>query len=224
EINAQVFGHFTLEILLIIFLSLIAAVGLAFLLNRIEHHIKFVPIILLIVLIYCLSKAYHLPGLIFILIFGLFLTNIEKLKNLPFIRKMNHDVLDKELGKFKDLLTEGAFLIRSLFFLLFGYLIKTEELLNADTFIWSLFITICIFGLRYLTLKLFKLPILPLLFIAPRGLITILLFLSIEPFDTISIISQSLIIQVIILSAIIMMVGLIMNKPQPVSAENSEKT
>jgi hypothetical protein len=41
---------------------------LSFLLNKIQHHIKFVPIVLLIILIYEISKIFHLPALIFILV------------------------------------------------------------------------------------------------------------------------------------------------------------
>jgi len=52
----------------------------------------------------------------------------------------------------------------------------------------------------------------PLLFIAPRGLVTILLFLSIESAHHISLVNKSLIIQVIILTSLLMMIGLMTNK------------
>ena len=63
-------------------------------------------------------------------------------------------------------------------------------------------------------LKIFRLPISPLLFVAPRGLITILLFLSISTSQVLWLANKSLIIQVIVLTALIMMVGLILNKPK----------
>jgi hypothetical protein len=107
-------------------------------------------------------------------------------------------------------------LIRALFFLLFGFLIETNEVLNPDTFIWALAIVFFIFTFRIIQLKLSKLPLKPLLFVAPRGLITILLFLSIEPTNTISLVNKSLIIQVIILTALLMMFGLMAIKPQKI--------
>ncbi len=58
------FENFALQLLIITVVSFIATIGLSFLLSKIEHHIKFVPIILLVVLIYAVSKIYHLPGLI----------------------------------------------------------------------------------------------------------------------------------------------------------------
>lgn len=213
-IDSHSLGHFALQLIIITVVSFIATIGLSFLLNKIEHHIKFVPIILLVILIYAVSKIYHLPGLIFILLFGLSIGNLDELKRFQWIEKFKPDELNKEVKKFKDLIIEGAFLIRALFFLLFGYLIETSEILNADTFLWAIGIVFFIFLFRTIQLKLSKLPQQPLLFVAPRGLITILLFLSIEPTNTISLVNKSLIIQVIILTALIMMIGLMTNKPQ----------
>lgn len=209
------FLHFGLQLLIIIGVSLVATIGLAFMLNKIEHHIKFVPIILIIILIYAISKIYHLPGLVFILIFGLIIGNLDELKNIKWIEKLHSGELNQEVEKFKDLTIEGAFLVRSVFFILFGYLINTAELLNTDTLIWSLCITAGIFILRSIHLLLFRLPIFPLLFISPRGLITILLFLSIDPSHSISLVNNSLVIQIIILTAFVMMIGLITNKSVP---------
>ena len=213
-IDSFSFGNFALQLVFITVVSLIATIGLSFLLSKIEHHIKFVPIILLVVLIYAVSKTFHLPGLIFILLFGLSIGNLDELKRFKWLEKFKPDELNKEVSKFKELTIEAAFLIRALFFLLFGYLIETSEVLNADTFIWALAIVFLIFSFRTIQLKLSKLPLHPLLFVAPRGLITILLFLSIEPTHTISLVNKSLIIQVIILTALVMMFGLMANKPQ----------
>jgi hypothetical protein len=201
-----------LHLLIITAVSLIATVGLSYLLSKIEHHIKFVPIILLVVLIYELSKVYHLPGLIFILIFGLSIGNLDELKRFKWIDFFKPNELKKEVSKFKELTIEAAFLVRALFFLLFGYLIEATEVLNLETLPWALVIGFLIYLLRAIQLKLSHLPLLPLVFIAPRGLITILLFLSIEPTHTISLVNNSLIIQVIILTALMMMIGIMTNK------------
>lgn len=213
-IDANSFGNFTLQILIISVVSFIATIVLSFLLSKIDHPIKFVPIILLVVLIYAVSKIYHLPGLIFILIFGLFIGNLDELKHFKWIERFKPDELNKEVSKFKELTIEGAFLVRALFFLLFGYLIETSEVLNPSTFLWALGIVFFIFAFRAIQLKLSKLPLQPLLWVAPRGLITILLYLSIEPSQTISLVNKSLIIQVIILTVLLMMFGLMPAKPQ----------
>jgi hypothetical protein len=217
------YAHFGFQLLIIGVISFVATAGLALLLRKIDHHIKFVPIILLIILIYAVSKAYHLPGLVFIMIFGLFLGNMDELKRFNFIRKLAPDLLDREVHKFKDLTIEATFVVRALFFLLFGYHIRRAELLNVNTLLWAGGIVAAIFIVRYILLRLAKLPSRPLLFIAPRGLITILLFLSIPPESKIPLVNQSLVIQAIILTALVMMVGVMAASRGPKAGETPVK-
>lgn len=203
------FADFGYQMFLIIMISIISTICISLLLSKIDHHIKFIPIILLIILIYSIIKIYHLPSLIFVLIFGLFIGNLDELKKFKWINLIKPNEIIKEEKKLKELTIEAAFLIRSTFFLLFGYLLNISEILNTHTFIWSFTIVAIIFIFRITQLKLSKLPIYPLVFIAPRGLITILLFLSIEVPNKIPFVNSSLVIQVILLTAIIMMIGLL---------------
>lgn len=216
-INMQSAGHFSLQLLIIAVISFVATIGLAYLLSKIEHHIKFIPIILLIVLIYAISEIYHLPALIFILVFGLFLGNLDELKQLKWIQKLQPKEMDKEVEKFKELTIEATFLIRTLFFLLFGYLMKKSEILNTDTIMWALAIAGSIFVIRAIVLKLFKVHMFPLLFVAPRGLVNILLFLAILPEKKIPLVNTSLLTQVIIIMAVTMMIGLM------ITGKNTDK-
>lgn len=75
-------------------------------------------------------------------------------------------------------------------------------------------IVIAIYVVRVLHLRMLKLPIANLWFIAPRGLITILLFLSIPAGESIPLINNSLIIQVIVITALVMMLGMILSKKE----------
>ncbi|MGQ7947134.1 sodium:proton antiporter [Flavobacterium sp. WC2509] len=213
-IGSKSVGNFILEVLIILIITIVATLGLAFLLSKIKHPVKFIPIILCIVLIYVVSKEYHLPALIFILLFGLFLGNLDEIKSNKFIQKLHPMLLNKEVHKFKELTAEIAFLVRALFFLLFGFLIETQELLNTQTIVWAIAICIGIFSLRFLLLKVFKINMKPAFFIAPRGLITILLFLSIPQSQATDLANNSLVIQVIILSALMMMIGLMSYKTE----------
>jgi len=219
-IDTERFINLFLQILVILVITFIATIGLAFLLSKIKHHIKFAPIILMVVLIYEISKVYHLPALIFILLFGLFLGNLNELNRYKFIEKLQPAILTKEVKRFKELTYEIVFLIRSLFFLLFGYLLETSELLNQKTIIWALLIVASIITIRIIFLKLFKINTNPLVFIAPRGLITILLFLTIPISQKEALANKSLIIQVIIISALVMMFGLMTN---PKKIDTKEK-
>lgn len=202
------------QLLLILIISFAATLLLAFLLYRVKHSVKFIPIIILILLIYSISKLYHLPALLFILLFGLFIRNIDEL-NIKSLREWRYmENLKIEVSRFKELTKEMTFLIRVLFFLLFGFMIDTQNLLNKETAIWAVAISAGIFVTRILYLWLMKLPLKPLLFIAPRGLITILLFLSIPASHTLPAVNQSLITQVIIITALVMMAGTINTKKQ----------
>lgn len=218
-IDSTAMLHFSGQLLAMIAITIIATLLLAFLLGKINHHIKFGPIILMIILIYAMAKEYHLPALIFILLFGLFLRNVDEVtawKKLSFIKA---DQLISEVSKLKELTTEAAFLVRTLFFILFGFLINTEELLNTHTLPLALAIIAAIILIRYAMLRILSFQIVPILFIAPRGLITILLFLSVPLEDVSETINKSLIIQVIILSALLMMLGLMFYKPKASAGE-----
>lgn len=211
-IDSKSVGYFAIDMSITLLISFIAIIGLSFLISKIKQHVKFVPIILLIVLIYSISKAYHLPALILILLFGLFLGNVKKLKRFKILERLHPETLEKEVEKFKELTIELTFLIRALFFLLFGYLINTSELLDLNTIIWAIAISSAILLIRALFLFILRLPFQPYLFMAPRGLITILLFLSIPIEQTFDLANNSLMIQVILISAFIMMFGIMKNK------------
>jgi NhaP-type Na+/H+ or K+/H+ antiporter len=210
--NVRSFGNFSLQILVISVVSFISVLALSFILSRIKHRITFTPIILLVVLIFAISKFFHLPSLIFILVFGLFLGNLDKMKRFWFLRNFRPEKLETEVYKFKGITYEVTFLIRSLFFILFGFLMKTNEILNIETLPFAVLIVLVIMSFRWITLKIFKLPLMPLLFITPRGLITILLFLTITPEQALGIVNKSLIIQTIVISVLIMMLGLFITK------------
>lgn len=209
HIGSGTWGQFAGQIFLILFISFVATLALTYFLNNIKHHIKFAPIIIIVVLIYFVSKIYHLPALIFILLFGLFLENIDELAHIKLFRRINLTQFNMEVHKFREFTGEFAFLVRASFFILFGFLLDKSEIFNPASILWAVGITASIFLVRALTLYLARLPLQPLLYLAPRGLITILLFLSIPNHKLNPIASNSLVIQVIVLCALIMMIGLI---------------
>lgn len=213
-IDAMAVSSFITGMLLILMISVISTLFLAWFMARNEHHVRFLPIIICIILIYATAKVWHLPSLLFILIFGLFLSNLELLRNTRWFRKFPVDALIPEVKKFHEVGTELAFLVRSLFFILFGFLMNTDEIVNSDSLPVSLAVTALIIALRLGVLLLFRKPLNPLVFLAPRGLITILLFLSIPESQQIPFINKSVVIQIILFSALFMMFGLIRYKSE----------
>lgn len=210
-IDAASFGHFAGELTIITVVSFVSVLGLSFLLSRLNGHITYTPIILLVILIYALSKVYHLPGLVFILVLGIFLGNLEELKDNKWIEKFRPEKLEKEIVKFKEITAEATFLVRALFFLLFGYLMQPSEIVDPYTLPWAAFIVGAVMVIRAVALKLVGLPVLQLLFVAPRGLISILLFIAIPASQSLPLVSNSLLIQTVLLSVLVMMFGVMAN-------------
>lgn len=211
-INGQAFGHFGIQLLLIILISFVAVIGLSYLMSRIQHHVTYTPILILIILVYYLAKEFHLPGLILILVFGLFLGNLDELKRFKWIEKFKPEKLDHEVKKFKHITIEATFIVRVLFFMVFGYLLNPSDIIELRTLPIAIGIVTVILIVRYISLRFSRLPIQPLLFIAPRGLITILLFISITPEMQTPFVSSSLVVQTVLLSVVTMMIGLMLNK------------
>jgi hypothetical protein len=222
-INLMAVGNFFLQMLIMFVVSLIASIGLAFLIKKIDHHVKFIPIITIAILIYVISYVYDLPALIFILIFGLLLNNLEEFKNISFIKKLNPEKLDSEVHRFREVVGEITFLIRTLFFLLFGFVINARTLLDPTSLIIAGSIIAAILIVRIIHLKIAGMPMSPLLFIAPRGLITVLLFLSIPISRQIHFVNEVVLMQIILMSAIIMMIGFMFKKEKVEEKENEDE-
>ncbi len=220
-----------LQIIGVIVVSLFITYCLFQLLQKIEHHVKFFLILALLVLVYALGKFFHLPALVTIFIFGLFLSNVKTL--LPDFMKRNLDLEEtkKGLHEFHILTAESTFLVKTFFFLFFGFSINLSEFTTIDPFLYGLLIFSVMFGIRYVyfTTTTFKFKPSPLVFISPRGLISILLFLQIKeiPFmdGIITVIDERVLLVVILASMLIMTQGT-MKKPIEkafVDAPNSDE-
>ena len=82
---------------------------------------------------------------------------------------------------FHILTLESAFVIRTFFFVLFGMTVSLGVLLDLDVVLQGLIISVLLYMVRLVLMALLRQkPLSPLLYIAPRGLITVLLFFAIE--------------------------------------------
>lgn len=204
-VNWSNLGLFLGQIGLSAAFSLVAALVLTFILSRLNHRIKFFPIIALILFLYALAKGLHLPALILILSFGLFVANIDWITGWKGFAWLRHDNLRREIHRFEEISSEFTFVVRVSFFLVFGYSISMASFLNMKSMAVAGGIVLLIIVLRAIQLRLMRLPLFPLLFVAPRGLITVLLFLSMPKSLWAPFVSEALITQVILLSSGVMM-------------------
>ncbi len=215
-INFNAGVNFFFQTILVVIISAMVSACLGLLLMKINHKVKYIPIVIVTVLIYFVMKYYHLPSLVFVMVFGIMLKNLNRLKKiLPF----NLDVIkiDKTVHLFEDTVIEFAFLVRTTFFVIFGMMINLEDVLSKETFPYALAIVGLVFLVRTALFWGLKIPSMPLLWIAPRGLITILLMMQIPRQLNISWYNNALITQIIILFALIMMVAIMIHKKKPVN-------
>ena len=204
-----------IQVIGVIVISLIITYLLFRLIQKIEQKVKFFLILALLILVYAFGKLFHLPALVTIFIFGIFLSNVRVL--LPkFLREnLNLEQNKKELSDFHILTAESTFIVRTFFFLFFGFSVNLENFLSFSPFIYGFLIFLTMFIIRYLYLGLttFKLNPSPLVFMGPRGLISILLFLQIKDLDFVnisdSIIDEKVLLIVILSSMLAMLFGTI---------------
>jgi Kef-type K+ transport system membrane component KefB len=211
EVVGSVFQNISLTLLL----SVVVSYGLVLVLQRVTGEVKLFLTIAVLLLIYALGKIYHLSPLILILAFGLMLNNYKlfwkgKLKKFIDIKKMkrlNHD--------FTVLTLETAFVIRTFFFVFFGISVVLSSLMNWTVIFYSLVICVLLYVMRLIFLFLFqRKQIFPLLYIAPRGLITILLYFQIKsayPEFVHAGFDQGILLLVIIVTSVVMTISLIQN-------------
>lgn len=206
---------FTLKGMFTILIAVVITSALALLLHKITYHINYVIILTSVVLVYILEEMIHLPGLLLILAFGMALSNY-KLFEHTFIKKfVDFDKFEHDLGSFSKIMRELTFIVRSFFFIMFGYYSKITGLFDLQNVITAA----CIFGGIYLLRIIFlkrslKLPVLPFLFISPRGLVTILLFLRIPASSRIGLINEEVVTLVILMTILFMMIGNIFYKKE----------
>jgi NhaP-type Na+/H+ or K+/H+ antiporter len=191
----------------------VSTIALVFLLNHATSHVRFFLTFAIIILTYSLAKFLHLPSLILVLCFGLVLNNF-RLFNYPIVRKLlSFDRLNDANKELKLMTAETAFIIRTFFFLLFGYsvdlaLLKSTEVLLIGLAIISLTIVLRFFFLRFLL----KINSAPLTLIAPRGLITVLLFYSIPEAQRMQGLSEGVLFIVIVFTGLAMTIGLLLSR------------
>ena len=232
-ISAKSIVALGLQIIGVIVVSLIITYLLFQLLQKIEHHVKFFLILALLVLVYAFGKFFHLPTLVTIFIFGLFLSNVKALLPGFMQRYLDLNQTEKGLHEFHILTAESTFLVKTFFFLFFGFSISLVEFSSVTPFIYGVLIFGIMLLIRYVYFiaTTFKIKPSPLVYMSPRGLISILLFLQIKEVTFIntaaSIIDEQVLLVVILASMLMMTLGTMKKSKQDSeldSAENSEET
>jgi len=200
-----------------IVLSFAGAVFLIFLASRIRNHVKMFIILSIMLLIYSLGKMLHLSSLLLIFIFGILVNNLESILKNRFISAGENEIKN-ELVHFKLIVSESSFVIRTFFFVMFGYSIDLRTIISSDVLLTGSLVVLILAAIRYLYLKLFaKLNFLPEFFVAPKGLVSILLFYAIPAQSVLPFVGRGVLFFVICATSLLMAAGLYVHGAKPVS-------
>jgi cell volume regulation protein A len=156
-----------------------AALGLLHLINRIEGHVRFLPLLAGMMLIYGIGKELHLTPLVLVFVCGLLLNNPQLLGRAPWLGKLLRDGYEDTLKEFKGLVAELTFAVRSFFFLMLGYWTETRHMVSPQAWAIAAAVVVVVYASRFAILGVLRQDeSRRLLWLAPRGLITVLLFLA----------------------------------------------
>jgi len=202
-----------LQILGVIVISLAITYILFRLLQQIHHHVKFFLILALLILVYAFGKLFHLPALVTIFIFGIFLSNVKSLLPQFLLNYLDIEQTEKGFHEFHILTAESTFIVRTFFFLFFGFSIEIIDFDSFSPIIYGLLIFMVMLVIRYVYLSATTLNIKPsaLVYMSPRGLISILLFIQLKEVSflntTTSPIDERVLLVVILGSMLVMLLG-----------------
>ena len=196
-----------------ILISIVVSYALVLVFQKLKTEVKLFLLIAVLLLLYAIGKLFHLSSLVIILVFGLVLHN-----NKLFFRGFLNKWLDKNaiaviLEDFKLITAESAFVVRTFFFVIFGVTLSFISIFNIKVFLLSCIVIGIIFLIRYVLLAVFiRKDIKPQLYIAPRGLVTILLFFAIPEQYMVEDFESGVILFTIIATSIFMTISLIKSK------------
>ena len=218
-----------------VLIATIASYLLVILFQQLKMHAKYFLMFAVLLLLYAVGKSFHLSSLLIILFFGLVLNNSQLFFRGPLQKYGDKAIMRESLHELHVITLETAFVLRTFFFVIFGITISLTSLIDWKLGLISIVIVGLLFAIRFVFLKIFvRHDIIPQLWIAPRGLITVLLFFAIPngwvdghgemlseynpDYDfTIAQFDQGILLFTILITSVIMTVSLILNRGDKVT-------
>tara|TARA_B100001758_G_scaffold247879_1_gene268085 strand:+ start:73358 stop:74632 length:1275 start_codon:yes stop_codon:yes gene_type:complete len=217
NIYGEVFGNLFITILLSFLLSYI----LIYVFQKIKGNVKLFLLIAILLLLYAVGKMFNLSSLIIILIFGMILNNYKVFFRGRLMGLLEEEKVEDVLDDMKIITAESAFVVRTFFFIIFGWSVFLGSLLSVKVIGIGLLILVVIYIVRGVVLFIFNgKDIFPQLFLAPRGLITILLFFAIPEELSAGKEFQGVLLFVILISCLVMTRSLVAHKNRTSKSES----
>ena len=196
--------HFSISLIFTIVVAVVASYLLIYFFKDFTGN-KLFLLIASLLLLYSLGKIMHLSPLLIILVFGLALSNHQRFFWIFKTKTGDDDPIERIEKEFHIITMETSFVVRTFFFVIFGITIQLTDLIDGKVALISGLILIALYASRWLILRLLQgSALLPELWLAPRGLITILLFFAIPPALQIEGFKNGILLYVIIASSLLM--------------------
>lgn len=217
NVDASSFGEVSLvvigNIVLTIVFSFVSTYLLLYIFQKIKSDIKLFVFLAVLIALYATGKMFHMSALLIILVFGMVLENRELFLQGRLAKYYDQVAIKEVFKDFKVLTIETAFIVRTFFFVVFGMSISLASLFNMTVLQMSALILAIIYIVRYLILKIMlKKDIGLQVAIAPRGLISILLFYNIPEAFKIGDFESGIILFIVLATCIIMAISMVINK------------
>jgi len=217
--NQEAVGNFVWSFLLTIVISAVVSYGLIYIFQNIKTQVKTFLLIAILILLYAIGKQFHLSSLIIILVFGLVISNSNLFFPGFLKRTLKVESVQSLFHELHIVTGETAFIVRTFFFVIFGITIVLSSLLSVKVILVSALILASIYGLRFVKLLALGRDIMPEVYIAPRGLITVLLFFAIPSHLQVASFDNGILLFVIIATGIIMTWAMIRSSDKDVEDE-----
>ena len=212
-LTAAAIGGFFLNILIAIFLSLIFSFLLFMIITKTTLNVKFFLVFALLIILYEGGKMLALPSLLIILVFGLLMNNWHLVRVWRILNFFPKEKVEETTRLLHSLTAESSFLIRTFFFILFGFSIDVKLIASQEVILIGSVIVLILFIARFLYLRFFlKESVYPEVVFIPRGLVTVLLFYKIPSTFQLKNFNYGILFFVILVSSLIMMFGMIFYK------------
>lgn len=211
--GAMIASDIGLSILITVALSIVLSYILILAFQRITSDTKLFMLMAMLLLLYSVGKLFHLSSLLIILVFGIMLENKKIFFGGRMQRFVDEDRFSGLIKELKILTRETSFVVRTFFFVVFGLTIVLSTLVNLKVGLIALIFMVATYGVRWLLIRLFVgKDSAPLVFIAPRGLISILLFFNIPEEYLFGGFESGVLLFTILATTIIMSVAMVRNK------------
>ena len=154
QISFTSFTKLGAELGIITIVVICSCLLLLYLIGRLSHHVKSFLVISILILVYSIGQLYHLSSLIIVLALGLFLNNATQIRFPPFRRYFLYPKLRYDIKQLFQLSAESAFLMRTFFFIMFGYTMDIYQLQNWSVLLSGGAMLLGIYLVRFLYIKL----------------------------------------------------------------------